>query len=69
MGIEEEIKIFFQLQVVGEAINEGALSDNMISKARQQKNNYRKGKVKKILHLGLGHICHGGRGVSKIYGH
>ena len=20
-------------------------------------------------HLGLGHICHGGRGVSKIYGH
>ena len=19
--------------------------------------------------LGLGHICHGGRGVSKIYGH
>jgi len=20
------------------------------------------------IHLGLGHICHGGRGVSKIYG-
>ena len=22
-----------------------------------------------LIYLGLGHICHGGRGVSKIYGH